>query len=75
MKQETSEALIRTSFMAGGAATAWSLQDWSHIVAITVGLVTIMYGLVNLVFLVRKWYKLEQSGWRKPRLTDHGDLG
>lgn len=74
MKQETYDAGAKTVLMTTGAATAWSLQDWSHIVAISVGIVTIVYGVFNLFFLLRKWYKLEQTGWKKPPLTDHGDL-
>jgi hypothetical protein len=74
MKQETTEAITRTSVLAAGTFTAWELQHWSMVMAIIAAGVTALYGLVNLFFLIRKWYKLEQAGWNKSVKTDYGDL-
>lgn len=63
MKQETGDMLIRTGIGAAGAATSWSLQDVNTVMAIAAGAVTTIYVLVNLAFLVRRWYKLEVSNW------------
>lgn len=70
MKEETSEALVRTSVLVIGTATAWGLQEWSLITAIAAAGVTAAYGIVNLFFLLRKWYKLEKASWSSDVKTD-----
>ena len=73
MKQETTEALVRGGAGVAGTATTWSLQDSNAVVALFVGVATFIYILVQLFFLLRKWYRLEKSGW-KTHDTDHTPL-
>lgn len=64
MKQETADVAIRSGILAMGTGTAWTLQDFSHLAAIIAAMCTAGYALVSLFFVVRKWYRLEKSGWR-----------
>lgn len=73
MKQDTADAVGRTAILVGGAAAAWGLQEWSLVMAIAAGAVTALYGIINLAFLIRKWYRLEKSGWHSHD-TERGGL-
>lgn len=64
MRQETTDALAKGSVAVVGTATTWSLTDINTIVALFVGVATFFYVSTNLFFLLRKWYKLEKSGWK-----------
>lgn len=63
MRQETTDALAKGSVAVVGTATTWSLSDINAVVALFVGVATFFYVSTNLFFLLRKWYKLEKSGW------------
>ncbi len=73
MKQETTDAVVRAGAGVAGTATTWSLQDSNAVVALFVGVATFIYIVVQLFFLLRKWYKLEKSNW-KSHDTDHTPL-
>jgi hypothetical protein len=73
MKQETVDVAIRSGILAMGTGTAWTLQDFSHLAAIIAAMCTAGYALVSLFFVIRKWYRLEKSGWRSHD-TDHSPL-
>jgi hypothetical protein len=73
MKQETTDALVRGTAGVAGTATTWSLQDSNAVVALFVGVATFIYIVVQLFFILRKWYKLEKSGW-KSHDSDHTPL-
>jgi hypothetical protein len=73
MKQEVTDTAARGIILATGAAGAWTLQDFSHIAAILAAICTAGYALVSLFFVIRKWYRLEKSGWRSHD-TDHSPL-
>ncbi len=64
MKQETSDALVRGGAGIAGTATTWSLQDSNAVVALCVGVVTFIYIVVQLFYLLRKWHRLEQTNWK-----------
>jgi hypothetical protein len=73
MKQETTEAAVKGSVAIVGTATSWSLQEINTVVALFVGVATFFYVMTQLFFLLRKWYRLEKSGW-KSHDTDHAPL-
>jgi hypothetical protein len=73
MKQETTDALVRGGAAVAGTTTTWTLQDSNAVVALFVGVATFIFIVVQLFFLLRKWYKLEKSGW-KSHDTDHTPL-
>lgn len=73
MRQETTDAVAKGSVAVAGTATTWSLSDVNAVVALFVGVATFFYISAQLFFLLRKWYKLEKSGW-KSHDTDHAPL-
>lgn len=59
MKPETTTEVLKTLPAAAGMVSTWSLHEASQATSIAVGLVTICYVLVQLFYLVRKWYVQE----------------
>lgn len=57
-----------------GTGASWSLTDTSVLAAIIVAVVTTLYTIAMLAFLMRKWYLLENGGWKKKVPTDFGAL-
>lgn len=73
MKQETVDVAVRSTILAMGTTTAWTLQDFSHLAAIIAALCTAGYALVSLFFVIRKWYRLEKHNWHSYD-TDRAEL-
>lgn len=49
-----------------GTGTAWGLQEWSHTAGIAVAVMTAIYVLIKILYLLRMWYLTEQSRQKKP---------
>lgn len=60
MDQPTLTELNRAVPAVGGALGTWALHDWSMLVAIIVGVCTIIYTVLQTVFLLRRWWLLEK---------------
>lgn len=60
MKSETSTEMLKAVPAVVGVTSAWSLQEASQATSIVVGTVTICYVIVQLFYLVRKWYVQEK---------------
>lgn len=60
MKTETSHEMLKAVPAAIGATTTWSLHEVSQATSIIVGTVTVCYVIVQLFYLVRKWYVQEK---------------
>jgi len=78
MKPETTTEVLKTLPAAAGMVSAWSLQEASQATSILVGTVTIFYVIVQLFYLVRKWYVQEKrhsvSVRKKKPESGFGDL-
>lgn len=61
MKTETAEQITKGALAISGVGLTWTLQDVSAVVAICVGIATTSYVLVQLFFLLRKWWLLERN--------------
>jgi hypothetical protein len=64
MKQQTVDEVTRALPAVAGTAGTWALHDWSMLVAILVGLCTIVYTVAQTVFLLRRWWLMEREGQR-----------
>lgn len=73
MKQETVDFAQKGTLAVVGTGASWSLHEVSALVAIIVGGATFVFVMVQLAFLIRKWYHLEKTTW-KSHDTDRGDL-
>lgn len=60
MKTEIADQIGKSTLALSGLGLTWSLQDVSTLAAICVGVATTLYVLVQLGFLVRKWFLLEK---------------
>lgn len=74
MKHETIEQIVKAAPAVAGASVTWQLHEVNQVVALLVGLVTIAYVIVQLAYLVRKWW-VQERGHRHARKTDFGTLG
>lgn len=78
MKPETSNEMLKAVPAAIGATTTWSLQEASQATSIVVGTVTVCYVIVQLFYLVRKWYvqekRLAAARAKKKPESGFGDL-
>lgn len=73
MKQETLDLAQKGTLAVVGTAASWTLHEISALVAIIVGGATFVFIIVQLAFLLRKWYRLEKTNWGSHD-TDRGDL-
>jgi hypothetical protein len=64
MKQDVRETAEKAIVAVGGATATWSLQDANVVLSLFVGLATFVFVVVQIFFLLRKWYMLEATGWR-----------
>lgn len=63
MKQDTIEQ-VRTAVPAvAGASLTLGLAEWSQLISLLVGLATLLFIVVQMAFLLRKWYIRERAGW------------
>lgn len=60
MKSETSSEMLKAVPAVVGVTSTWSLHEASQATSIVVGGVTFLYVLVQLFYLVRKWYVQEK---------------
>ena len=74
MKHDTIEQVTRAAPAVVGTFVSWTMQEISQVVAIGVGVVTIIYVLVQLAYLVRKWW-VQEKGHRRARKSQFGQLG
>jgi len=60
-----SENQLRTGLLVlSSAAVTWTMQEFSAVVALFVGLATLVFILIQAAFLMRKWWRLEKSDWK-----------
>jgi len=74
MKHDTIEQVTRAAPAVVGTFVSWTMHEISQVVAIGVGVVTIIYVLAQMAYLVRKWL-VQEKGHRHARKTDFGRLG
>lgn len=60
MKVEATQQGEKALLAVAGAATTWGLSDISTLMAIFAGGATGLYVIVQLAFLLRKWWLLEK---------------
>lgn len=52
-----------------GTGTSWGLQDYSTAASIAVAVAVFVYTVVQMAFLLRRWYRLEKTGWKNEKET------
>lgn len=63
MKQDTMEQIKVALPAVGGTWLTWELHEASQYVSLAVGIATLLFIIVQMAFLLRKWYKREKHGW------------
>lgn len=63
MRATTREAADRAAVAVVGSISTWSLQSINEIIAALVGIVTFVFVIAQLMFLLRKWHVLERNKW------------
>ena len=72
MKQDTADFMVRAWPALLGVGVTWTVQEVSIVVALFSGLATLLYVVIQTVFLIRKWYILEKMNWAVKTDTDFG---
>ena len=76
MKHELAETVKPAAIVASGAiSTWWSQENLAAWVSIGVGLLTIVYILVQMLHLLRTWYMKERMYFRRRHPSDFMGLG
>lgn len=74
MRQEVSAQAAKASVAVAGTGTAWGLHDINQVISIMVGTATLIYIIVQLAYLVRKWW-VQEAEHRRARKAQFGKLG
>lgn len=63
MKQDTVEQMKIAVPAVAGTGLTWSLHEFSQVLTLAVGFATLLFIIIQMAFLLRKWYLREKHGW------------
>lgn len=73
MKRDTAMEALKDTPIVAGVAASFTLQEYSILVAIVVGIVTIAYTAVRMAHALRKWYLEEKYRKFGDKLSSEGE--